>query len=310
MEKRLLHITNGDGLTEKLQQLKIPGEVIIWREMLCEGPTVQDIGDKEFNALRQDFFRDSYNIPESDYRAKFLEELEKLREIKELDEVVLWFEFDLFSHINMMGVISFLNQNNKDFPLFLVCSGKVEGEQKLLPLPELSTNQLQDHYDHKLQLNEDDTGMAMLIWDLYCGSNPSRLISEIKKTTNFRYLPSCLRAHIERFPNVKTGLNSLETNLLKLIGSHDITSHNQLLGYALEYQGYYGYEAKQMQRVINKLSEFYTESPERIRLSPEGEMAITSKKNFYQDLQDDEFYGGVRKYDYLYDPQTHNLHKL
>lgn len=310
MGKKLLHIINGDGLTEKLDQLHISGEIIIWREMLCEGPTSYEIGNEEFIAQRQDFFRKGYGVSNEEYRENFLAELEKLEKINDFDEIILWFEFDLYSHINMMAVISFLSQKNKNFPLFLVCSGRVQGEKNLIPLADLSAKQLQEHYDYKIRLNEDDLGMAILIWEIYCGNKPSRLLSEIKKTTNFTYLPSCLRAHIERFPNAQTGLNSLETNILKLIRKHKITSENQLLGYSIEYQGYYGYELKQMQRVLKKVSSFYELNSEGIQLNDQGVQAINSEKNFYRQLKDEESYGGVKKYDFLYDPETHNLLKL
>lgn len=309
-EKKLLHITNGDDLTEKLQQLKIPGDVIVWREMLCEGPALQEVGDQNFLKVRKNFLLKNYGVSEEEYQEKFVCELEKLAAINGYDEVILWFEFDLFSHMNMLAVISFLKQNRKKNPLFLVCSGRLKGEHELAPLSDLSIKQLQRHYDCKIPLTEDDLAMAELTWELYCSKNPMRLESEIKKTSNFEYLSSCIRAHIERFPNAKSGLNSLEVNVLKLIDKHEITSLHHLLGYALQYQGYYGYGDIQMQRVIEKLEPFYSEESAKLKLNKAGIDAISASHNFYQDLKDDDCYGGVGKYDFLYDPDSHNLLKL
>ena len=39
-----LHITNGDGLTDTIKQLNLGGETVVWRERLCEGPTVYELG--------------------------------------------------------------------------------------------------------------------------------------------------------------------------------------------------------------------------------------------------------------------------
>ncbi len=309
-EKKLLHITNGDDLTDKLQELKIPGDVIVWREMLCEGPTVQEVGNENFLRIRKNFLWENYKISEEEYQDKFIDELDKLAAINGYDEVILWFEFDLFSHMNMLAVISFLKQNRKKNPLYLVCSGRLKGEHELAPLSELSIKQLQRHYDCKIPLTEDDLHMAELIWELYCSKNPMRLKSKIKKTSNFEYLSSCIRAHIERFPNAKSGLNSLEINVLKLIQKHEITSLHHLLGYALQYQGYYGYGDIQMKRVIEKLKLFYTENGSEVKLNEAGQQAISASKNYYQDLKDNEDYGGVGKYDFLYDPDSHNLLKL
>ena len=308
--KKLLHIINGDDLTDKLQQLELPGDVIVWREMMCEGPTIQEVGSEHFLNIRKKFLWEQYGILEKEYQEKFISELDKLAAINGYDEVVLWFEFDLFSHMNMLAVISFLKQNRKKNPLYLVCSGRLKGEKKLEPLPELSVKQLQRHYNNKIPLTTDDLSVADIIWELYCSQNPKRLKSEIKKSTNFEYLSSSIRAHIERFPNAKTGLNSLETNVLKLIKNHEITSPHHLLGYALQYQGYYGYVDVQMQRVIQKLEPFYSEDDSQIKLNDTGIKALNSSKNFYQELKDSEFYGGVRKYDFLYEPDSHNLLKL
>jgi hypothetical protein len=309
-ESRLLHITNGDDLSEKIRELEIAGDIITWREMLCEGPTSMDVGDAEFIKLRKNFLKESYNIPKKEYEEKFISELKTLATINNYEEIVLWFEFDLFSHMNMLAMISFLRQNQKLNPLSLVCSRKLKGEEEMSPLSELSEENLQQHYDHRIPLSEDDISAAQLIWELYCSTNPKRVASEIKTTTNFEYLSSSIRAHIERFPNVNTGLNTLEKNVLKLIQTHEITSIHHLLGYALKYQGYYGYVDVQMQRVIRKLRPFYTTSANGVHINKDGQKALEGSKNFYQLLKDNEHYGGVRKYDFLYDPENHDLLKL
>lgn len=309
-EKNILHITNGDDLSEKITRLDLPGDIITWREMLCEGPTIREVGSKEFFELREHFLKLNYNISEQEYREKFISELNKLAAINKYEEIVLWFEFDLFSHMNLLALIAFLRQNQKNYPMSLVCSRKLEGETEMAPLSELSENRLEKHYQNRIPLNEEDINTAEFIWELYCGKNPKRLISEITRTTNFEYLASSIRAHIERFPNAVTGLNSLESNVLKLIDQHKIQSINHLLGYALKYQGYYGYVAAQMQRVIDRLKDFYTITEEGIQLNEEGINALNGSKNYYRKLKDNEDYGGVGKYDFLYDPNTHHLLKL
>lgn len=310
MAEKILHITNGDGLTENLQQLKIDGDIVVWREMLSEGPTVPEVGSAEFIKVRKNYLKATYGITAAEYQEKFLKEFEKLKDTSEYREIVLWFEFDLFSHMNMLALISSLMQGEKNIPFYLVCSGRLKGEIELQPLSELPIKDLEKHYKCKIELNRDDLEIATLIWELYCGDKPKRLISEIKKTSNFEYLSSCIRAHIERFPNARSGLNTLESNVLKLIQEHEISSLNQLLGYALKYQGYYGYGDIQMQRVLDKLKTFYKSSRSQVSLNEAGMKALEGTENFYQKLKDDEYFGGVKKYDFLYDPESHNLLKL
>ena len=268
------------------------------------------MGDEEFLKLRKRFLKEQYKVSEKEYQEKFIDELEKLAAINNYDEIVLWFEFDLFSHMNMLGLISFLIQNKKQDPLYLVCSKKLKGEKEMAPLSQLSTKYLKQHYNHRFQLTEDDISTAQLIWELYCSRNPQRLLSEIKKTTNFEYLASSIRTHIERFPSATSGLNSLERQILKLIKTHPIKSRHHLLGYALEYQGYYGYVDVQMERVMKKMEPFFEVNDHGVTLNEDGQKALDHTKNYYQKLKDRECFGGVAKYDFLYDPDTHNLLKL
>lgn len=305
-----LHITNGDDLSNKILDLKLDGEIVVWREILCEGPTTYELGTKKFISLRQTFLKENYAISAEDYKEQFLAELKKLSSVENFDEIVLWFEFDLFSHLNMLAAISHLMENGLSIPVHLVCSKKLKGEKEINVLSQLSLKFLRNHYEQRIHLNQDDLEMASLLWQLYNGDNPQKLKNLIKEKTNFEYLSSCLRAHIERFPNTQTGLNSLEQNILKLIQKNEITSKNHLLGYSLEYQGYFGYNDKQMQRLLDKLSIFYKVNEDKVELTPEGEEALNGTKNFYRILKNQECLGGVKMYDFLYDSETHNILKL
>lgn len=305
-----LHITNGDDLSNNIIDLKLDGEIVVWREILCEGPTTYELGTKKFISLRQSFLRENYSISAEDYKIQFLSELEKLSSVNKFEEVVLWFEFDLFSHINMLAAISHLMENDLSIPVHLVCSKKLEGDKEANVLSQLSLKALRNHYKKRIHLNLDDLEMASLLWQLYNGDNPQKLKNLIKEKTNFEYLSSCLRAHIERFPNAQTGLNSLEKNILKLIQKNKITSTNQLLGYSLEYQGYFGYNDKQMQRLLDKLKIFYKVHENKVELTSAGEEALNGIKNFYRELKNEECLGGVKMYDFLYDSETHNILKL
>lgn len=309
MENKTLHIVNGDSLAEQMQELNLPGELIVWRELLNEGPTLQEI-NSDFFKLRKKFLRETYSISAENYEDRFISEIKRLKALKGYDKVVLWFEFDLFCHINMLAAINFLSNKGLDVPLSLVCSKKLEGEKEFQPLSQLTLQELQNHYKNRIHLNQEDIEVALLVWELYCGNNPSKLKPQIKVTTNFEYLSSCVRAHIERFPNSITGINTLERNVLKLIDNQDIKNKNHLLGYSLQYQGYYGYSDNQMQRLIDKLSVFYIEQEENLILNEKGQLVLANKKNYYRDLKNEDCFGGAKMYDFLYESESHRLLKL
>lgn len=124
-----LHITNGDSLTERLLELSIQGDILTWDEMLCEGPTTERIDAKEYLKIRKDFFNDVYNLDFHD--EKFFEDINKLNNADTYKEIVLWFEYDLFCHINLVAVISLIKQKQINLPVYLVCSGRIEAKKAL-----------------------------------------------------------------------------------------------------------------------------------------------------------------------------------
>ncbi|MGE5943230.1 MAG: DUF1835 domain-containing protein, partial [Flavobacteriales bacterium] len=104
MNKQVLHITNGSHLTKQLLELDFAGEMLTWEEMLCEGPTFIDIDSEAFFKTRKAFFASVYQLELDVYT--FKNEIKKLNSTENYSEIILWFEYDLFCHINMIGVIS------------------------------------------------------------------------------------------------------------------------------------------------------------------------------------------------------------
>lgn len=307
MNKQRLHITNGTNLTNYLNELEIVGEKLTWQEMLCEGPTIEHIDSEEFLDIRKRFFNDFYDIDLETEKIKT--ELNKLNNLDKYSEIVLWFEYDLFCHINMIAVISLIQQKKITLPIYLVCSGRIEGSKILKGLSELNSEQLLNHYDKKVELNTKDIDLATTIWGIYCGRDHNLLKPFIVQTSKYKYLSNCLKAHLERFPDSKDGLNNLERNILEIVRDNTIKSKHHLLGYALNYQGYYGFGDLQLSRIIDKLSIFIIEENNGLTLNREGHEALLGQHNFAIQIDNNMVYGGVKKFDFQFNKQLNKLVK-
>ena len=307
MDAHPLHITNGSSLTTILKDLDFTGDILTWEEMLCEGPTIYNINSDEFLKIRASFFNSYYNVDLNIKEIK--DDLDILNHTENYTEIILWFEYDLFCHINMIAVIALLHQKKIDLPLYLVCSGRIEGEKSLKGLSELTENQLNNHFKNKVRLTKNDIDMALSIWDIYCGKDHNLLKPYIVKRSNFEYLSSCLKAHLERFPDSKSGLNVLETNILEIIKEKDIKSENHLLGYALNYQGYYGYGDIQFTRIIKCLRIFFSEDEKGISLNRKGHEALLGQHNFSLEINNAIEFGGVNKLDFQFSKKQNKLIK-
>ena len=307
MSKQQLHITNGSHLTNVLNELNIQGVKLTWQELLCEGPTTEKVGSELFLETRKSFFTQFYNI---DLDIEFIKsELDKFNDSENYSEIVLWFEYDLFCHINMIAIISLIQQKKMNLPLHLVCSGRIEGSKNLMGLSELSPEQLLNHYKNKVLLNKDDIDIATTVWGIYCGVDHTLLKPFIVKPSSFKYLSNCLKAHLERFPNSVDGLSILERNILQIIVKQSITSKHHLLGYALNYQGYYGFGDLQLERIINQLSMFYSVTEGEIELNRKGHEALLGHHNFALEIDNDMMYGGVKKIAFQFNKPKNKLVK-
>jgi len=103
-KKNVLHITNGSVLSQKLLELDFKGVFLTWEEMLCEGPTFEDIDSEAFFKTRKAFFATVYQL-ELDVN-KFKSELSKLNNPLEYSEIILWFEYAQYHKIYEWALVS------------------------------------------------------------------------------------------------------------------------------------------------------------------------------------------------------------
>lgn len=309
--KSLLHITNGDSFTNRLQTLPLKGDIITWREMLCEGKTLSNVGSESFWKTRFEFLNKNYRISKSWFVEKTLKEYRSLCNHKQQDQIVLWFEYDLFCQINMLAVLSWLKTYRRHAEISLVCSGKEDDSEKLYGLNELTDEQLLVLYENRTVLTQDDIEYADYVWQLYCSDNPMRLENLMDYDSfQFAYLSDAIQAHLRRFPSIKNGLNAVENNILKVAVEQKPKSKRGFTGEILRNQGFYGFGDTQYDRLITSLKPLFT-SFNPVRLSAKGKAALAGTHNFYSELRNDEYYlGGALKYGFLYNTENQRILKL
>ncbi len=307
----LLHITNGDSFTERLNTLKLGGDVITWREMLCEGKTLTNVGSESFWKTRFEFLNKNYKVSKSSFIEKTLKEYRSLCNHKQQDQIVLWFEYDLFCQINMLAVISWLQQHRKYTQISLVCSGKEDDSDKLYGLNELNNEQLLDLYKNRVVLDQDDIEYADYVWQLYCSDNPIRLENLTDfKNYKFNYLENAIQTHLKRFPSIANGLNIMENNILDLAITKKPTSKKAFLHTVLENQDNLGFGDTQYERAINRLKPLFS-SFNPVRLTKKGKEILDNQTSYYSCLQDNNVYlGGALKYNFLFNTQSDRILKL
>ena len=309
MSIKTLHITNGDCTTNYLKSLNFSGDFITWREMLCEGKTTTDVGSEDFWKIRFDFLKKSYKVTKKTFIDFTLKEYRLLCQKKNQEEIILWFEHDLFCQINMIAVISWLKRYRKDVPIFLICSGDIKGVKKRLGISELSKKQIKEHYDARVLLKQDDIEYADYIWQLYCSDSPLRLetVYKFDPMSPFTYLSEALEAHLKKFPSLHNGLNEIENTILTTAANKIYSSKKELVETLLKQQTVYGFGDSQYLTRLDELKKLFT-SFDPVKLSRKGNQVLNNQLNFYREIRNENsFLGGAKKYSFLY---VNNANKI
>ena len=306
-----MHITNGDSFTERLKQLNLKGDIITWREMLCEGKTETNVGSESFWKTRFDFLHKNYKITKTWFVEKTLKEYRSLCNHKQQDQIILWFEYDLFCQINMLAVLSWLKTHRRYADISLACSGREDDSGKLYGLSELTDEQLLNLYENRVHLSQNDIEYADYVWQLYCSDNPIRLENLIDfDNYQFEYLADAIKTHLKRFPTIKNGLNELENRILQVSSADKPKNKKALLGRILQNQGYYGFGDTQYERIIGTLSPLFS-SFNPVKLSKKGKEILDGQTSYYAQIRDGETYlGGALKYSFLYNTESDRILKL
>ncbi|NNF19792.1 MAG: DUF1835 domain-containing protein, partial [Flavobacteriaceae bacterium] len=253
-----LHITNGDSFTQRLQELDLKGDIITWREMLCEGKTETNVGSEAFWKTRFEFLHKNYNVSKSWFVEKTLKEYRSLCNHKQQDQIILWFEHDLYCQINMLAVLSWLKTHRRHAEISMVRTSIDPETSQLTSLNKLSNEKLLSLFSSRKVLSQDDIEYADYVWQLYCSDNPIRLENITDSDHfSFEYLSDALKAHLKRFPTIKNGLNEIENRILEVSLLEKPKSKKALLTNLLETQTLYGFGDTQYERVITSLKPLF-----------------------------------------------------
>ncbi|GLB49565.1 DUF1835 domain-containing protein [Neptunitalea lumnitzerae] len=303
---KTLHITNGDALTEQLSQTSVNGSIITWREILCEGKTTVDVGSESFWKTRFDYLKTNYKTTKQTFIEKTLKEYRRLCNEKQQDEIVLWFDNDLFCQINMIAVISWLKKFRKGVQVSLVSPKK-----QFQFFSTMNAEQLEKMYQKRIELTQDDIASADYVWQLYCSDSPISLQNFSSfNSSQFNFLQEAIQTHLSRFPSIYNGLNSVENFVLSEATKRKLSSKEELIVMSLKNQKSFGFGDLQFENIIDSLKPLF-KSLNPVTLSKKGKEVVDGSTNFYAELRDDYiFLGGSRKYDFLYNDGTGKLLKL
>ncbi|MEM0997162.1 MAG: hypothetical protein AAGN35_08790 [Bacteroidota bacterium] len=136
--------------------------------------------------------------------------------LAEYDEVVLWFEFDLFCQTNLWLLLHKLAAAPPQVRLSLVSPGSVPGIEPFYTMGQLSPHQLMDLFAERVPITPEVIAEGRAVWTAHAQADPEALLAFAQRVLNqLRHLPAAVMAHLYRFPAPADGLNTVERTLLR-----------------------------------------------------------------------------------------------
>ena len=208
---RRLNITNGDSAVGSLSDAGIEGKIIAWRDVLHEGPVDSSLSLEELSKQRARFIAGNNWAEFSHVSGDFVERDRMIRHLDYFEEVVLWFEDDLYDQLQLIQLLDFFSNGVADSKrLSLIV---VDGY-----LPPLTAEELRGLDQARPAVTPEQLTLARRAWSVFGSSDPTRIEQLLQEPTSaLPYLARALTRHLEEFPSTVNGLSRSEQEALTAI---------------------------------------------------------------------------------------------
>src|ERR1043166_8391857 len=212
---RMLHVMNGDSMTPIFAASGIPGTAVVYADALIEGPVPEGLGDAELLRVREAF----WSGLASDDEPSVLERWDRgVASYADYDEVVLWFEHDLFDQLLLIRHLEWFARQRARPPVALICVDRFAGIERFKGLGQLRGEQLASLLPARQKITAEQFDLARRAWQAFRSPDPRRLDDLL--ATDVRALPflePSLRRWLQEFPAVGSGLSRSEREILSAV---------------------------------------------------------------------------------------------
>lgn len=202
----MIHLHNGDVTASLAKRAGIAGEHVAFRETLTSGPVPSDLSTHEAIETRARFLSSEYDQNLLRARNALIEQGEMIARVASHDEVVLWFEHDLFCFVNFVYLLQRL------------AGARVSAVWVAEPIGTRNEAQIPLLFDSREAVTPSMLALSRDVWRAYTSSNPVLLNAFLEQDSyDFPFLRDAVTLHASRFPSVRNGLGTVENRLLDLI---------------------------------------------------------------------------------------------
>jgi hypothetical protein len=226
-----LHVTNGDGATQGLARSGLPGDVLAWRDVLHDGPVPPDDDREAFWHARARFIAERRWAAEQAVLEDFSARDALLDSLTGDDAMVLWFEPDLYDQLQLIQVLSRLEQIAPDQ------RPQVSIAPADLLLGTIAPPGFHPLFAARRPIRDIDLAQGRAAWLAFTSATPDELNALIAlldreiaartyaadDATRLPHLTAALRRMLEEYPDAETGLSRSERQICEALAPLPMT---------------------------------------------------------------------------------------
>ncbi|HVR45766.1 MAG TPA: hypothetical protein VMT95_03885 [Candidatus Binatia bacterium] len=203
-----LHVTNGDGALYLLKKAGILGTHLAWRDALNEGPAPAGLSLEETSAIRANYLAQRGFANPIRLIHDFARRDAQLRSAGDFEEVVLWFEHDLFDQLQMLQVLTSLEELDLE-------PGRIAVVQTDHYLASMTVDEILPLLPKRRTATAAIFRSARRSWERFTSPSPAELYSAAgEDAIGLPFLRAALQRLCEEYPWTRDGLSRTQRQAL------------------------------------------------------------------------------------------------
>ena len=218
----MLHITNGDSVIASFKDGQVPGTYLPWRDVLHDGPVPKRDSLEALSDIRAAYLADAFGSASYETtRKEFARRDRTLASFADHDEVVLWFEHDLYDQLQLLQILSWLaDHDGIHGHVSLIQIGSHPDVPNFQGLGQLTGEQLAALLPTRIPVTQRQLDIGQDTWAAFCADEPTTLARLARRDDPaMPFVSAALTRFLEEYPSARDGLTRSERQLLKAIAS-------------------------------------------------------------------------------------------
>jgi hypothetical protein len=286
----VLIITNGTAAVGALERAGVPGEKLPWDDVLHDGPVPADLDLSALSTVRARFIADCEWGGFNEVREAFRRRDARLQQTHDEDEVVLWFEHDLYDQLQMLQLLDWFGPPlRRPTRLSLICHARFVSEQ-----PDA---QLRADFDARTAATDAQLALGRDAWAAVRAPTPEAVIDVLNGDTDaLPFLRPALVRFLEELPG-RDGLARSERQLLAAVADGAATASEAFSrSQEHEHPRYLGDAtfARYVDRLVQGAAPLLRREGDRLTLTDVGRAVLEDREDRIRCNGLHRWWGGVR----------------